>query len=68
MKSNSYYSADDVIKLLKVRQGTRTQEDFAAEIGISYQLLSNVILGSRSPGNKILKFLKLRKEVGYRKA
>ena len=68
MKSNSYYSADDVVKLLRVRQGMRTQEDFAAEIGISYQLLSNVLLKSRAPGAKILRFLKLRKEVGYRKA
>ena len=68
MKNGSYYSADDVVKLLRVRQGTRTQEDFAAEIGISYQLLSNVLLKSRAPGAKILRFLNLRKEVGYRKA
>lgn len=67
MKSNSYYSAEDVVKMLKVRQGTKTQEEFASEIGISFQLYSNVALMSRSPGKKILKFLGLRKVVLYEK-
>ena len=65
MKSNSYYAVEDVIKLLKTRQGTRTQEDFAGEIGISFQLLSNVLMAKRMPGQKILKFLKLKKQVVY---
>ena len=67
MKNGSYFTADDVVKILRVRQGTKTQEEFAAQIGISFQLLSNVILMSRAPGKKILSFLKLRKEVVYRK-
>ena len=68
MKSNSYYTREEVVKLIRQRMGTHTQEEFAAQVGISYQLLSNILIGSRSPGQKILKFLKLRKEVGYRKA
>lgn len=68
MKNGSYYTREEVVKLIRQRMGTNTQEEFAAQVGISYQLLSNILIGSRSPGQKILKFLKLVKEVSYRKA
>ena len=66
--TNNYYSRDDVVKLLKQRQGGKTTTDFAEEIGISMQLLSSVLLGSRQPGTAILKFLKLRKAVVYQRS
>ena len=42
----------------KDRQGGQTQVQFANEIGISMQLLSQIYKGDRSPGNElVLKYL-----------
>jgi hypothetical protein len=37
----------------------------AAWIGISPQYLNDIKFGRREPGRKVLKFLRLRKVVGY---
>ena len=46
-----------VIERLKVAQGERSLRQFAIEIGVSAAYLSDIYLGKRSPGNKILKHL-----------
>jgi len=65
---SAYYTREDVVKLLKSRQGSKTLADFSDEIGISFQLLSAVFNGTRQPNGKLLKFLKLRKATVYTKA
>lgn len=58
MKPETPYTSTELVDLLKQRQGGLSQIAYAAEIGISMQLLSDVYLGKRSVGNeKILAYL-----------
>jgi transcriptional regulator with XRE-family HTH domain len=56
---------DQVIALLKKRQGERTQQELAEELGVSQQYLSDVLLGRRDPGPAVLDKLNLRQEMVY---
>ena len=61
------YSAEEVLGLLRDKQGNRTQTEFAVEIGVTNQYLSDVLNGRRGPtGPAILRYLGL--EVGYSRA
>lgn len=52
------YTASELRDMLKDRQGGMTQVQFATEIGISMQLLSQIFKGDRSVGNDlVLKYL-----------
>jgi transcriptional regulator with XRE-family HTH domain len=52
------YIADELRQALKDRQGGLTLQQYAAEIGLSFQMLSQILNGSRSPGNqKVLDYL-----------
>ena len=52
------YTASELVQMLKDRQGGLTQQQYAVEIGVSPQFLSNVYNGIRSPGcEEILKYL-----------
>lgn len=54
----SLYTSEEIIDLLKQRQGGITQDQFAKEIGCSPQLLNNIYNGRRSPCNdQILRYL-----------
>jgi plasmid maintenance system antidote protein VapI len=58
MKQPAAYTSEELVAMLKNRQGGQTQVQFAAELGISMQFLSQVLNGSRSVGNEtILKYL-----------
>lgn len=58
MKTPDAYNAEEMVDLLKARQAGMTQRQFAAEIGISMQLLSEIYSGNRSVGNaKVLEYL-----------
>lgn len=50
-----------VIKLLCEKQGNRSLREYAKEIDCSVAYLSDVILGNRNPGPKILKFLNIQR-------
>lgn len=50
----------DVIAILKKRQGERSIRKFADELCVSAAYLSDVYLGRREPGKKILKPLGMR--------
>lgn len=57
MKS-SPYSSEELVDLLKQRQGGLTIPQYAAEIGLSVSMLGNILGGFRSPGNEaVLKYL-----------
>lgn len=52
------YTADELVQALKDRQAGLTLKQYAAEIGISFQLLSQILNGTRSVGNdKVLAYL-----------
>lgn len=52
------YTAGELVEMLKLRQGGLSQMAFAAEIGLSMQMLSNIYAGDRSVGNeKVLAYL-----------
>jgi transcriptional regulator with XRE-family HTH domain len=57
------YSNSDVIQRLRQLQGDQTQAQFAGQIGITQQYLSDVLQGNRRPGKKITDYLGL--EPGY---
>ena len=60
-------SREDVIKLMRKRQGGRTDADFARELGISAPYLFEIYKGTRDPGDKVLDALGLQRETVYRK-
>jgi transcriptional regulator with XRE-family HTH domain len=53
------YSQNEVIDILKRRQGQRATRKFASELGVSAQYLSEIYRGARPPGKRILNFLGL---------
>jgi predicted transcriptional regulator len=59
------YSCDQILQLLKDRQGDRTQSDLADDLGVSQQYLCDVFAGKRDPGTKILEALGMYREWSY---
>ncbi len=53
---------DDVLALLRKKQGTDSLRAFATSLGISAAYLSDVYNKNRQPGGKLLKVLGVRKE------
>ena len=55
-------NTEDVIEMLKKKQGGRSLRDFARVVNCSHGYLYDLYKGSRDPGNKIMKFLGLKKK------
>jgi len=52
------YTEEELVMLLKDRQAGMTQMELAADIGISFQMLSDIFRGTRSVGcDKVLAYL-----------
>lgn len=52
------YTDAELVALLKERIGGKTLVEWSAEVGISFQLASDILRGRRSVGNpKVLEFL-----------
>lgn len=47
----SEYTPQELVELLKQKQGTMTLAAYATEIGVSMQLLSQILLGDGTFGN-----------------
>jgi hypothetical protein len=66
------YSLDEVVEMLKQRQGERSVSAFAGEVGVSDKLLYAIYAGDRNPGQTVLDYLGIvaetTKETVYRKA
>jgi len=60
-----HYTRDQVISILKKRQGERTQSELADELGVSQQYLCDVYAGKRYIGVKILEALGMYREWAY---
>lgn len=58
-------SKDQVIGILRKRQGERTAKELAIELGITPQYLSDVFAGKRELGPSILSGLGLESEIVY---
>ena len=54
-------TSDELLNLLRDKQGDRTQAELAKEIGISPAYLSDVLAGRRDPGPSVLDFLGIEK-------
>jgi predicted transcriptional regulator len=65
------FNRNQVIGLLKTRQGDRTSADLAREIGVSKAYIHDLFADRRNPGPKILRYLGLvaevKTQVTYRK-
>jgi transcriptional regulator with XRE-family HTH domain len=59
---------EQVIELMRKKQGDRMAKDYAAELGISRPYLSDIYAGKREPGPTVLAKLGLEKIVIYRQA
>ena len=55
------YTASEVIELLKKKQGSKRDFEFAAELGITQPYLCDLYKGRRTTGDKILSHLGLVK-------
>lgn len=51
------YTAAEVIEILKKKQGSKRDFEFAAELGITQPYLCDLYKGRRFPGDKILSYL-----------
>lgn len=56
---------EQLINLLREKQGNRTQVELANELGITPQFLSDIYAGYRTPGEKVLEALGLEKQVSF---
>lgn len=59
------YSRDEVLEILRKRQGEGTQNELADDLGVSSAYLSDVFLGRRDVGVKILEALGMYREWSY---
>jgi Trp operon repressor len=59
---------EQVIRELRRIQGTRTNREFAAELGIHESHIGQIYKGSRDPGESILSQLNLTKKIVYEKS
>jgi len=59
------YSRDEVLEMLRERQGEGTQQELAADLGITPQYLCDVFQGKRHLGAKILEALGMYREWSY---
>lgn len=57
------YSDKEIMDALRRRQGEKSYRAFAKEIGVSYAHLREVMIGTRSPGQKFLDYLGLRSAI-----
>lgn len=55
----------EVLKLLRQRQGERTQAELADELGVSQSFITDLFKGRREPGEKLLKALGLNMKKVY---
>ena len=53
---------EQVIALLRKRQGKQSLREFAAELGVSAGYLSDIFCGNRAPGATILDLLGIEKQ------
>jgi predicted transcriptional regulator len=59
------YSRNEVIELLKKRQGDRTQKELADELGVSPQYLCDLFQDNRQIGTRLLEALGMYREWSY---
>jgi hypothetical protein len=66
MTTKRQYSYDDLLALLKEKQGEKSLSEFAQELKISYPMLTNILCGHRRvDGPRILKYLGFKKVDTY---
>lgn len=61
-------SREDVVKMLRAKQGKQTQQEFAATFKCSAQYLCDIYSGRRDPGFTVLEFLGLEKAFSKKRA
>lgn len=59
------YTYEEVLQMIKSRQGDRTAKEYADELGVSAAYLSDVYNRKRYPAEKILAPLKLKRTYGF---
>lgn len=60
-------TVEQVLELLRKRQGNRTQREFAKELGITGQYLCDLYLRRRDPGEAVLKNFGIVRRTIYEK-
>jgi len=63
----TYLTEKQVVDLLRAKKGSQTQAEIASRMGISMQYLGHILRGIRSPGQKVLKYLGLKKVTLYQR-
>ena len=55
----------ELLGLMKRLQGERSSSDFASDLGISKQYLTDIYKGRRDPGDSVLRALNVTRQVAY---
>lgn len=56
------FTQEQVIEILKKKQGKRTAREFARELGFSANYIHYVLTGKQEPSSKLLALVGMRKE------
>lgn len=66
MKNTTCLTTDDIVAMLKKKQGKQYQKDFAANLGITASQLSDIYTGRRAIFNdKVMAYLGIKREVHF---
>ncbi len=63
----SLFTKEEIVTEIKAKMGGKSVTEFAAYLGISQPLLSQILSGVRTPGITLLKKFDLERFVGYRR-
>ena len=60
-----YLTTEDLIRWLERRQGTKTNQEFAKELGLSGSYLGDIYYKKREPGLKVLRAIGAKRHIMY---
>jgi hypothetical protein len=67
MAAPKYIGQAEIIAILKGRQGTMTDAEYAKSLGVSRQFVSDVIRGYRGPSKEVLDSIGMTRVILYRR-
>jgi hypothetical protein len=66
MAAPKFFSLEQIILMLKSRQGGRNSSQYAKDLGVSRQFMSDVMSGTRGPSKEMLDSIGMERILLYR--
>lgn len=67
VESKKFFIVEEVVALIKSRQGVHNASDYAKILGVSRQFMSDVITGKRGPSKEMLDSIGMERVLVYRR-